>query len=91
MASGIGATLGVPAGDSPTASFFGEDQARYLFTVPEAQAGRLISEHRPESGVTLQQVGTTGGRELKLGNARAIPVEELRRVHESWFPTYMDG
>ena len=91
MASGIGATISEPGGNSAAASLFGEDQARYLLTAPKAQADRLLTEHGQASDVTFQHIGTTGGRELKLGNARAIPVEELRRVHESWFPTYMDG
>ncbi|GAB5506493.1 MAG: phosphoribosylformylglycinamidine synthase subunit PurL [Rhizobiaceae bacterium] len=88
MASGIGATIDQPDGNSAVGSFFAEDQARYLITVPSAQAERLLEQ---DGKVSIQRIGTAGGRELKLGNARAIPVEELRRVHESWFPTYMDG
>ena len=88
MASGIGATIDQPDGNSAVGSFFGEDQARYLITVPSAQVNGLLEQ---DGDVSIQRIGTTGGRELKLGNARAIPVEELRRVHESWFPTYMDG
>ncbi|MBO6539331.1 MAG: phosphoribosylformylglycinamidine synthase subunit PurL [Rhizobiaceae bacterium] len=88
MASGTGATIDQPDGNSAVGSFFGEDQARYLITLPSAQAERLLKQN---CGVSIMRIGTTGGRELKLGNARAIPVEELRRVHESWFPTYMDG
>ena len=88
MASGIGATIDQPDGKSAVGSFFGEDQARYLITVPNAQVETLLEQN---SGVSIMRIGTTGGRELKLGNARAIPVGELRRDHESWFPTYMDG
>ncbi len=30
-------------------------------------------------------IGVTGGRELKLGEARAIPLDDLRAAHEGWF------
>ena len=36
-------------------------------------------------------VPTTGGLELKLGEARAIPVTELKAAHEGWFPRFMDS
>ncbi len=38
MASGIGASVDAPPGEA-TAAFFGEDQGRYLLTVPVAAAG----------------------------------------------------
>ncbi|MEX0955818.1 MAG: phosphoribosylformylglycinamidine synthase subunit PurL [Rhizobiaceae bacterium] len=91
MASGIGATVNEPNDALPIPAFFGEDQARYLVTIPADRIDRFLSERVPQSGVSAPWIGNTGRRELKLGKARAIPVEELRRVHEAWFPTYMDG
>ena len=91
IASGIGATVNEPDGQPPVPVFFGEDQARYLVTVPRNKIDWFLTERSKGAGVFASLIGTTGGRELKLGNARAIPVEELRRVHEAWFPTYMDG
>ena len=90
IASDIGATIDEPESQSPAASFFGEDQARYLVTAPRTRTER-ICEEAGQAGVTAVPIGATGGRELKLGKARAIPVADLRRAHESWFPTYMDG
>ena len=40
-------------------------------------------------GISAPWIGTTGGSELKLGNARAIPLGELTAAHESWFPDFM--
>ena len=34
-------------------------------------------------------LGRTGGSSLKLGEARAIAVSELKAAHESWFPAFM--
>ncbi|MCT7375184.1 phosphoribosylformylglycinamidine synthase subunit PurL [Chelativorans salis] len=89
MASGIGARIEAPAGE-PVAAFFGEDQGRYVVTVPSEQAERLMDEAR-EAGVPLTAIGATEGSELKLGGARAISVSELKKAHEGWFPQFMQG
>ncbi len=85
MASGIGATVGEPDGGEPLAAFFGEDQGRYLVTV---RAGGVDGLPRPD-GVSVLRLGATGGSSLKLGNARAIPVAELKAAHEGWFASFM--
>ncbi len=94
MASGIGAEIDAPAGDS-IAAFFGEDQGRYVLTVsltPEGMEFAALVEEARKAGVSLARIGITGGGELKLGNARAIPVAELKEAHEGWFPKFMrDG
>src|SRR5690606_714803 len=84
MASGIGATIDEPASGSTLASFFGEDQGRYIVTVAKGTAEKLAAD-----GVSVQRIGTTGGSSLKLGNARAISVDELKAAHEGWFPKFM--
>jgi phosphoribosylformylglycinamidine synthase len=43
-----------------------------------------------EAGVFAPWIGTTGGADLKLGEARAIPVAEMKAAHEGWFPRYMN-
>lgn len=43
------------------------------------------------AGVALPVIGQTGGDAVKLGEARAVPIGELRSAHEGWFPTYMGG
>ena len=94
MASGIGARIDAPV-NSASAAFFGEDQGRYVLTAAlareDAQLATLIEDAR-KAGVSLIAIGVTGGRELKLGEARAISVEELKEAHEGWFPRFMqDG
>lgn len=87
MASGIGATIDQPA-DNAIAALYGEDQGRYVVTVSKADAA-AISAAAEAAGVSVAPLGMTGGQSLKLGNARAISVEDLKTAHESWFPTYM--
>jgi len=93
MASGIGATVSQLAQGDPIPQFFGEDQGRYLVTVNfPAQSGEfeaMLAELK-QLGIFAPWIGTTGGSELKLGHARAIPVTELTAAHESWFPTFME-
>src|SRR4051794_14451078 len=92
MASGIGAEI-VPIVDlDPIPQFFGEDQGRYLVTVgfePEADEMRALWAEAKALGIMAPWIGTTGDTELKLGEARAISLEELQAAHESWFPRFM--
>ncbi|MDN2567883.1 phosphoribosylformylglycinamidine synthase subunit PurL [Aquibium sp. A9E412] len=90
MASGIGATVAAPPGGAATAAFFGEDQGRYVVALaPEAAERAVTALHA--AGVAAVAIGTTGGRELKLGEARAISVDELKEAHEGWFPRFMEA
>ncbi len=91
MASGIGATADLPAGADPIPVWFGEDQGRYVVTVPSGNGSLLrdIAEKARTSGFAAPVIGTTGGAELKLAGARAISVSELKAAHESWFPRFM--
>lgn len=94
MASGIGATIaGLPDID-PIPVFFGEDQARYLVTLafdPHSAEWAALRAEQESLGIFAPWIGTTGGTSLKLGGARAISVEELKAVHDSWFPRFIDG
>ncbi len=91
MASGIGATIDIDDSLDPIASFFGEDQGRYVVTMTKQGLEEHLSRGAHNPGLVSPWIGTTGGVELKLGKARAIPVAELKAVHESWFPRFMDG
>ena len=90
MASDIGARINQPEGSAPVAAFFGEDQGRYVMTAPSANVDNLLEEAR-KAGVSLVAIGTTGGDELKLGDAHAISVKYLKEAHEGWLPGYMQG
>jgi phosphoribosylformylglycinamidine synthase len=91
MASGIGARVDTPPAE-PVAAFFGEDQGRYLLTLsvlPGNAEWTALLANLEKSGVVVHHIGTTGSAELKLGQARGIPVSELVTTHESWFPGFM--
>jgi phosphoribosylformylglycinamidine synthase subunit PurL len=89
MASGIGATL--LAGTEPAHGFwFGEDQGRYVVTVPAAQIDAAIAT-LAAAGVPVARLGTTGGDALTLAGGRPILVTLLRERFESWLPAYMSG
>jgi phosphoribosylformylglycinamidine synthase len=89
MASGLGARLDAAPDDvAPHAYWFGEDQARYLVTVPAAQADALLGRAR-DASVLATQIGTVGGDAVAIAGERAIPVAGLRDAFESWLPNYM--
>ncbi|MDW6022670.1 phosphoribosylformylglycinamidine synthase subunit PurL [Mesorhizobium sp. BAC0120] len=89
MASGIGATVNSLQGRPPIPTFFGEDQGRYLVTIPRDKTEWFFDKRVVDTGIFAPWIGMTGGRELKLGEARAIPITELKAAHESWFPRFM--
>ena len=89
LASGIGAEINQLDGGDPIPLFFGEDQGRYLVTMPRADLDRFFDDIYPYTGVFAPWIGITGGTALTLGEARPIPVAELRQAHEGWFPAYM--
>lgn len=93
MASGIGATVPGLEGKDPVPVFYGEDQARYLVTLavdPQSTELEKLWRDAEAAGIFAPWIGTTGGDALKLGAARALPVADLQKAHESWFPDYMN-
>ena len=83
MASGNGATLTLAADH---ATWFGEDQARYLLAVPDAAP---LLEAARAAGVPAQSIGTTGGEHLTLPGAEPISVADLDRANRRFFPDWM--
>jgi phosphoribosylformylglycinamidine (FGAM) synthase-like enzyme len=91
LAGRLGAALdAAPAGTPAHAYFFGEDQARYVVTVKDADAAKLIAAGK-EAGVSVARIGTVGGDRLIPGAADPILLNEVRESHETWFPRYMAG
>jgi phosphoribosylformylglycinamidine synthase len=89
MASGIGATLeAAPA--LAHGFWFGEDQARYVITLPQSGARQVLARAE-EAGVPARRIGTTGGDALTLGAERPIVVKTLVQGFEGWLPAYMAG
>ncbi len=90
MASGIGASVDAVAGHDSIATFYGEDQGRYVVTVA-AGALDAVAARAKAAGVSLPVIGKTGGDAVKLGDAKAVSVADLRAAHEGWFPDFMQG
>jgi len=87
MAGRLGARIESPKADLPLfAWLYGEDQARYVLTVENADS--LLAKARA-AGVAAMVIGRTGGESLTVDDAYTISVNELRAAHESWLPTYM--
>ena len=73
--------------------FFGEDQAVYIVTSPK-DATTFI-EKINEYGVVAEQIGVTGSDVLAFssmgGSASSVPLADLRRAHEGFFPKLMSN
>ncbi len=87
IASGLGMNLAVET-EITHAALFGEDQARYLCAVSPAHID-AFTEHCAKTGTPVTRLGMAGGDALAIDGILKLPVEQLRAVHESWFPAYM--
>jgi len=90
MSGGIGATITAPKDIATHAWAFGEDQGRYVVTLPESEADALIARAE-KAGVPAARIGVTGGSELTLTGSTPISLEQMTKTHEGWFPAYMAG
>jgi phosphoribosylformylglycinamidine synthase len=73
------------------ARLFGEDQGRYLVSTARADA---FAEAADAAGIDLAFLGRTGGAALAgddggEGGAMNLPLADLRRAHEAFFPSLM--
>lgn len=91
MASGIGAMLdAAPEQTLPHAWWFGEDQARYIVTVPVDHLLTVMSKLKAV-GVSCAEIGKTGGDALVIEGEAPIEISKLQEGFESWLPNYMAG
>ncbi|WP_458760380.1 phosphoribosylformylglycinamidine synthase subunit PurL [Afipia sp. TerB] len=91
MAGNIGAQLDAgPENLVPHAWWFGEDQARYIVTVPESEAHALLIKAHAVN-VPCVRIGTTGGDAIAIAGEKPVAVDTLRKGFESWLPDYMAG
>ena len=66
----------------PHAWWFGEDQARYIVTVPEEQAGLVLAKMKGV-GVPCVRIGTTGGDAIEIAGEGPVAIKALaRRLRE---------
>jgi phosphoribosylformylglycinamidine synthase II len=91
MASGIGAALdAAPEQTLPHAWWFGEDQARYIVTVPVEHLLTMMSKLKAV-GVPCAEIGKTGGDALVIEGEAPVAIAKLKDGFESWLPNYMAG
>jgi phosphoribosylformylglycinamidine synthase len=91
MAASIGAVVESAPDDIPAHAFwFGEDQARYVITVPAAKVEAVLARAR-DASVPVWRLGVTGGNALTLPGERPLAIAELRGKFEAWLPAFMSG
>jgi len=90
LASGLGAEVSANPEYTLAQWWFGEDQGRYLVTVPDVAAlnAQMAKGTRDAetAQIGLQRIGTVGGDSL-LG----VSLADLRAAHESYFKDWMEG
>jgi len=84
----IGATLTAIDDIAPHAFWFGEDQARYVLAVADADALLTAANAAAVPAILL---GHTGGGDLTLPGGVAISLDSLRVAHERFFPAWMEN
>ncbi|MDX3924846.1 MAG: phosphoribosylformylglycinamidine synthase subunit PurL [Shinella sp.] len=91
IASGKGLKISLSESNAPAhALLFGEDQARYVIAVP-ADLSNFICANAEGAGIPFRRLGMVEGATLAIDDLLALPIEQLRDTHESWFPDFMDG
>jgi hypothetical protein len=82
--------LAAPGSIVPHAYWFGEDQARYIVTVPAEQAGLVLAKMKG-AGVPCARIGTTGGDAIAVAGEPPVSIDSLKSAFERWLPAYMNG
>ncbi len=90
LAGGIGADVSGNEAYTAAQWWFGEDQGRYVVTVPDADALNEAlakgTENAETAMIGFRRLGTVGGDKL-LG----VPLADLREAHQSFFRDWMEG
>ena len=84
LASDIGCSLEIESNEA--GFWFGEDQARYVVTVHDADDFAAKAE---AAGIPCLLLGQTVGKALSIKGNGQIEISYLRGLHESWLPDYM--
>ena len=86
-----GAVLDAARGATvPHGYWFGEDQARYVVTVRDADLLGVLSKLKSVE-VPCVQLGKTGGDAIAVAGEQPVKIEKLRHAFERWLPDYMAG
>jgi phosphoribosylformylglycinamidine synthase II len=90
LAGRTGAEITLPA-DIPAHAFcFGEDQGRYLATLPETALPGFLEAARV-AGVPAALLGRTGGNALTVQGGNTISLARLAAAHEGFLPRLMSS
>ena len=73
---------------APHNFWFGEDQARYIVAARDRPA---LLAAAAEADVPATLLGRTGAHHLTLPGGATISLDALRRAHERFLPSWMDG
>ena len=91
LAGGHGALINAPHPMGVAASYFAEDQGLYIVTVEDAALLDFLL-HATDAGIEAEPLGRTIASrmifELNQGDF-AIPLDDLRKAHEGFFPALM--
>ncbi len=89
LAGGTGLTLTDYKGPLPLhAMLFGEDQGRYV--IAAAKGDDIISRAKT-AGISVREIGETGGNMIRIAGEEPVPLQRLRDLHEDWLPHYMSS
>ena len=90
MASGIGAEVEWHQDYTQAQWWFGEDQGRYVVTVPDPQALNEAlakgTDNDETASIGFRRIGKTGGKTL-FGET----IDEMRAAHRSFFADWMES
>ncbi len=84
----LGATVNFPDNVNKVAYAFGEDQARYIIST--SHAPDIISAAK-KAGVTITNLGNTGGSALEIDGILSRNVNDLHETNERWLQSYMSN
>ena len=90
MAGGIGADVEWHQDYTKAQWWFGEDQGRYVVTVPDTEALNAAlakgTENDETASIGFRRIGKTGGNTL-FGNS----IDAMRAAHRSFFGNWMEN
>jgi phosphoribosylformylglycinamidine synthase II len=89
LAGGKGVTLDAAPGAVPAhASWFGEDQARYVVAAAPDKAD-AIHKAAAVAEVPVRVLGSVGGDMITLPGETPLPLTALKAAHGDWLPHFM--
>jgi phosphoribosylformylglycinamidine synthase len=88
LASDCGVELDATSATHAHVFLFAEDQARYLTAVSDPT--EVIAKAQA-AGLHASVVGRAKGTDFASGELFRIPLADLREMHESWMPNWIEG